>query len=286
MSAHPIQIGKSVLANSIAMTAAPNGGRKTKADHSALPLSATELAECAEACLDGGASMIHIHVRDAAGAHSLDAQRYEAAIRAIRDRIGHSLIIQITTEALGRYTPQEQIALIRTLRPEAASIALRELLPDPSDTTGFASLLLWMRKERITPQIILYDRPDLETLKALMDRGVVPADDVPVLFVLGRYSNGQESRPGDLVDFLSTAEARFVHWTVCAFGRQEASCCMAAALLGGHIRIGFENNLYLPDGRKAESNDQLMKPVTMGLRSLARTLQTADMHREALAKIW
>ena len=66
----------------VVVTVAPNGGRKTKADHPALPLTADELARTAAECLERGASMIHLHVRDAEGRHSLDPEAYRATIAA------------------------------------------------------------------------------------------------------------------------------------------------------------------------------------------------------------
>lgn len=269
----------------IAMAVAPNGGRRLKADHPALPLSPSELAECAAECLEAGASMIHIHVRDDAGRHCLDVERYRAATAAIRERVSDHLIIQITTEALGIFKPAEQIDLVRVLRPEACSMALREIVPDTSFERGFAALLAWMRRERIVPQIILYDRRDLEYLQDMLRRGLIPADDIPVLFVLGRYTTHQQSSPADLQDFLQAAPS-FAHWSMCAFGRDESACAVAAALMGGNVRLGFENNLHLPDGTVAANNAALIAPVRESLRLLGRRLEKAETQRAALEAIW
>ncbi|KQO83747.1 3-keto-5-aminohexanoate cleavage protein [Rhizobium sp. Leaf262] len=270
----------------IAIAVAPNGGRRLKADHPALPISPDELAECAVACLDAGASMIHVHVRDDDGRHSLDVERYRAAIAAIRARVSDRLIIQVTTEALGLFKPAEQIDLVRVLRPEACSIALREIAPDASYEGDFADLLAWMRRERIVPQIILYDSVDLERLEDLLQRGVIPADDIPVLFVLGRYTTHQQSSPLDLSVFTRSAAVPFAHWSVCAFGRDEAACAVSAALMGGNVRLGFENNLHLPDGTTAADNAALIAPVRNSLHLLGRKIETAETQRAALETIW
>ncbi|HWU61834.1 MAG TPA: 3-keto-5-aminohexanoate cleavage protein [Ensifer sp.] len=270
----------------VAITVAPNGGRKTKADHPALPMTAGELADCAEACLSASASMIHLHVRDDQGRHVLDAGLYRAAIEAIRARVGDRMVIQITTEALGVYTPEEQVALVRAVRPEAVSLALRELAPGPEHERALENLLIWMRKERVFPQIILYDRHDQERLSALLARGVIPADDIDVLYVLGRYTASQQSEPADLIPFLMPGSHRFASWSTCAFGMQEAACVTASALLGGHIRIGFENNMHLPDGTVASSNAALIQPVAESLHALGLKLATADTLRERLTAIW
>lgn len=272
---------------SIALAIAPNGGRHTKASHAGLPISALELADCAEACLAAGASMIHVHVRDDQGQHCLDVARYRAAQAAIHARVGERLIIQVTTEALGRYTPQDQIALVHTLRPQACSLALREIAPDAAHETAFAALLQWMRRERVFPQIILYDASDVARLQDMRKRGLLPAEDIPVLFVLGRYTAGQTSSPPDLLAFLEAArDLPFAHWSVCAFGQDEAACAVTAALLGGHVRLGFENNFLMPDGSVAADNAALIAPVAEALRHLGRSLDTAEMQRAALEAIW
>ncbi|SOC82322.1 Uncharacterized conserved protein, DUF849 family [Ensifer adhaerens] len=279
-------ISGSAATTPIAITVAPNGGRKTKADHPALPMTAAELADCAEACLSASASMIHLHVRDDQGRHVLDAGLYRAAIDAIRSRVGDRMVIQITTEALGVYTPEEQVALVRAVRPEAVSLALRELAPTPEYERALENLLIWMRKERVLPQIILYDREDQERLADLLARGVIPADDIDVLYVLGRYTASQQSEPADLLPFLVPGGHRFSSWSTCAFGMQEAACVTASALLGGHIRIGFENNMHLPDGTVAGSNAELIEPVAESLQALGLKLATADTLRERLTAIW
>ena len=112
---------------------APNGGRRTKADHPRLPLEPAELAWTAAACRDAGAAMIHLHVRDSTGRHLLDAAAYREAIRTVRAEVREELVIQITSESLGLYTPAEQRAVVEAVRPEAVSLALRELLPEGGD---------------------------------------------------------------------------------------------------------------------------------------------------------
>ena len=72
----------------------------------------------------------HLHVRDLQGRHSLEAQDYRAAIDAIRSRVGSELIIQVTTESGGRYTPAQQIDCAEAVAPEALSLAVRELFGD------------------------------------------------------------------------------------------------------------------------------------------------------------
>ncbi|MGX1307963.1 3-keto-5-aminohexanoate cleavage enzyme [Amorphus suaedae] len=266
----------------VAIAVAPNGGRKTKSDHPAIPISPAELGATARAAVEAGAAMIHVHVRDRDGGHLLDAGAYRDATVAIREAVGEAIVVQITTEALGRYAPEAQIAVVRDVRPEAASLALRELAPDAAHEAAFGGLLDFMRREAIAPQIILYAPEEAVRLAELIRRGVVPFDDIPVLYVLGRYTEGQRSEPADLLPFLAPGQPRFGHWSVCAFGPREAACVATGAYLGGHVRVGFENNEALPDGAIAPDNAALVA-VTAGL---VRGAGYALASGEDLRKSW
>ncbi len=264
------------------LAVAPNGARKTHADHPKLPMTPAEIAETAVDCLAAGAAMIHLHVRDAAGAHSLDPDLYRQAIDALRDAVGDRLIIQVTSEAVGRYTAAEQIDMVRRLRPEAVSLAPRELLPEGAPEEPVAEFLAWLSGEGILPQFILYDAEDVVRFSDLTARGVVPPGAHSVLYVLGRYSKGQRSDPGDLLPFLGAQEAP-VLWSLCAFGPREAACALTAAALGGHARIGFENNMLLPDGSVAPDNAASLAVVADAARAIGRPLATAQEARQLFA---
>ncbi len=140
----------------VVVAVAPNGGRKTKADHPALPLTSDELARTAAECLERGASMIHLHVRDAEGRHCLDPEAYRATIAHICQEVGDRLVLQITSELLGHYSPAEQRAAVLKTNPEAVSLALRELAPEAPDERDFCIFLGKLKQMRVWPQIILY----------------------------------------------------------------------------------------------------------------------------------
>lgn len=264
-----------------AIAVAPNGGRRTRADHPALPQTSAQLAETAAACLEAGAAMIHCHVRDEEGRHILDADAYRDAIAAMRKAVGDRLVIQITTEAVGRYGVREQMDVVRQVRPEAVSLALRELVPDASHEEEFSKFLSFMRAENIAPQIILYHPDEALQLKRMMAHGLIPFPDIPVLYVLGRYTEGQRSDPADLLPFLDGTMPDFAHFMLCAFGPRETACVTAGCLLGGHARVGFENNLQLPDGGIAPDNAALVSGVAASLTALGTPLATADGLRES-----
>jgi len=259
---------------------APNGARRTKADHPALPMTAPELADTAAACLAAGAAAMHVHVRDEAGAHVLDAGRYAEAIAAIRDRTDGRMLVQVTTEAVGRYSPAEQMDLVRRLRPAAISVGLREILGDGD--AAASAFFAWAAGEGIAVQHILYDRADLDRLAELHRRGGFGDVAQPrLLFVLGRYTLGQESRPEDLDAFLDGLERHRLDavWSVCAFGRGETNALAAAIARGGHVRVGFENSLWHADGRIARDNAERVATIAGIAERVGRPLATAHQAR-------
>ena len=261
------------------ITVAPNGAYKQSSDHPALPLTPAALAQEAKQCLDAGASMIHLHVRASKGEHLLQAQAYADATRAIRQAVGDALVVQVTTESAKRYAPPAQMQVVRDLRPEAASFAIAELLPDARAEVEAAEFFAWVHREAIMAQYILYSPADVLRFHDLRQRGVLPPGRTTVLFVLGRYAAAQKSDPRDLLPFLSPMPDDSLQWSVCAFGASENACVLTAAALGGHARVGFENNLFLANGTAAPHNAALVSQVREGLSLMGRQAGTASQMR-------
>lgn len=260
------------------VTVAPNGAYKAKTQHPDVPLTASELAQTAKQCLDAGAAMIHMHVRKPDGQHLLDAHAYLEATAAVRKAVGQELVVQITTEAAQIYQPFEQMQVARDVVPEALSVGLREILKPEVAESEIQSFFAWLKNSNVMTQVILYDVADLQAWQRLRACGVIPENKWFLLFVLGRYSAGQTSSPCDLLPFLVADDAAHP-WAMCAFGPQENACAIAAASLGGHVRVGFENNLFLKDGSQAVNNASLVTQVAQGAAALGRPLASAQSIR-------
>lgn len=265
------------------LTVAPNGAYKSTTDHTALPITPEALAATARSCLDADAAMLHLHVRHPDGRHSLRADHYRAAQAAIRAAVGQSLVIQVTTEAAGIYAPDEQVALVYELQPEAVSVSLSELLRPGLSETELSGFFAWLVASRTMTQVILYDAAEVVQWNQLRHRGVIPEGPWFLLFVLGRYTAGQTSSPTDLLPFLQSWDG--IHpWAMCAFGVQEHRCATAALALGGHVRVGFENNLWLRDGTLAPDNASLVRQVAESAVLTTRPLASAAQVREQFGR--
>lgn len=268
-----------MTSQALIITVAPNGAYKQASDHSAVPLTATSLATTAKACLAAGAAMLHLHIRDAQGRHSLDVEGYRDAVRAVKAAVGDAMVLQVTSEAARVYQAPQQIAMVQALRPEAVSVALREMDQPAVGDAGLAAFFSWLARERVMTQVILYDVADLLRWQDLRARGVVPQAPWFLLFVLGRYTAGQTSNPLDLVPFVH-AHSGAEPWAVCAFGATEHACVTAAAALGGHVRVGFENNLQLKDASIAPDNTALVRQAVDAAQCLGRPLASATDIRQ------
>ena len=173
----------------------------------ALPITPQELADCAAACRDAGASMLHLHVRNAEGGHSLAPADYRPAIDAVRRAVGRSLVLQLTSEAVGIYAPAEQRAMVRELRPEAVSLALREILPDAASEPESAAFLAWAHREQIVAQYILYGADDVERYSELQAAWRHSRRPTMGALRIGPLHAGQRSSLADLLPMLAAWRA-------------------------------------------------------------------------------
>ena len=208
---------------------APNGARKQKKEFPNLPITPEELAQEAVRCVEAGASIFHLHVRELDGAHSLNPEYYRQALAAIREKIGNKMILQVTTEAVGKYTPPEQMAVVRELVPEAVSLGLKELVPDVQHEAKASDFFHWLHQQPTQVQYILYHPQEVYDFAALMAKGVIPSHDIFLLFVLGN-KQGQFGFPQDLAPFVEALRQSGlnVQWAMCASDLRIITCSQTA----------------------------------------------------------
>jgi uncharacterized protein (DUF849 family) len=207
-------------------------------------VSIDETIAAAKACHAEGASILHAHVRGDQYEHVLDIARYKTLLAGLRSAVP-DMLVQITTEAVGLYTPQQQYDVVFGVKPDFASVGLREILADVS------------------------------RMRAAMQAGIVPARAQHVLLVLGRYTADFQSDPSELSPLLGDGLPDMASWSICAFGYKEYEVMMAAVAAGGHCRVGFENNMHLKDGQLAPDNATLIRQLAASVRPATRaeTLQ-------------
>lgn len=239
---------------------APNGARKTKLDHAKLPLTSSELTKTAISCMEAGSAMMHFHVRDSSGKHTLDHKIYGPVLRELEAVVGQNMLLQVSSESAGIYRPDEQIEQMKRLAPHCLSCGLRELVKDQNDYAAGHAFFSELWQAGVLVQYILYSPADVEWYETLCAEGVLPGGNHLLLFVLGRYR--QEDKQNYNLHNYVTSLKRKSPWMACGFGQVEHKIMAQAAELGGHARVGFENNQHLPDGTEAPDNAALVRVIS------------------------
>ena len=240
---------------------APNGARKVKKDHPEVPLTIKETVQVAKNCFEAGAKAIHLHVRNDKGEHVLDAGLYKEALKELEFQVPN-MHIQVTTEAIGKYSPDDMRKLAYDVTPPGTSIGTSELIPSRKPTIEDIKLYKYLTEAGTKIQHILYNPDDIDLLIDLLKKSEIPVDGVWCLFVIGHYT-GKISYPEKIPEFIEKMKVNNVNfdWAICAFAKEEMSCLEKAVSLGGKIRVGFENSIFMPDGEIAPDNHSKIKAV-------------------------
>ena len=262
---------------------APNGARRTKSDHQAIPLTPDELAHTAQSVVAAGATALHLHVRDADGKHSLNVDLYRQAIDAIGNVCGQALLLQVTTEAAGIYEVQQQIELIYDLQPQAVSLSVRELAA--ATQQDISALDIWMRDHQVLPQWILYNENDLQQYKSWVKEGVLSGTAYPVLFVLGNYVKNIVAEV-EMLDAFLPSMSSVSCWMVCAFGHTEQAVMKSVIANGGHMRVGFENNIWRLNHEQVKDNAELVSTALFSVGEQGLVSATGAQTRQLLTPQW
>jgi 3-keto-5-aminohexanoate cleavage enzyme len=268
------------MTRDVIIMVAPNGARKTKLDHASLPVSIEDTVTEAALCHAAGASVLHAHVRGDNDQHVLDVGLYRELLAELSRRVP-KMLIQVTSEAVGIYTPRQQVDCIKAVVPQMSSMALREITSNFEQTELARQFFDWCDEHEVQLQHIVYSAEELQRFLDYREQGVIPSGHRCVLFVLGRYSVDFQSEPADLEPFLQH-DLDELDWFCCAFGNQEQACMMAAINAGGHARIGFENNLYLPNGDLADNTAELVSSLVAALQENNCRPASSEIARQLL----
>jgi len=262
------------------ITVAPVGAEVTREANPNLPLTPAEIAEDIYNSWKAGASIAHIHGRDASGNATQDMEVYRAIIDEVKKRC--NIIIQVSTGGAVGMKPEERIAPVR-LRPEMATLTTgtcnfgRDVFMNTQDSVEyFASE---MKKYGVMPEMEIFDAGMIPNALALIKNDFVPSK-VNFDFVLG-VPGAMMGSARNLV-YLSEEIPRNCTWTVAGIGRFELPLAVMAITMGGNVRVGFEDNIYYSKGVIAESNAQLVERIARISRETGREVATPDEARKIL----
>ena len=281
------------------LTVAVTGNLTTIDQHPGLPCTPEQIANAALESAKAGAAIAHLHVRYPDGRPSMELAHYRETVDRIRDKNSH-LIINLTTGPGGRFVPGKddprvagpgstlihplkRIEHIVELKPEIATLDLNTMwsgsaavLNPPENVTVMANEIY---KAGSKPELEVFDSGDIQLANVLLASGVLKS---PPLFqiVMGvRY--GFTSTPQTLM-YAQSLLPKDAQWAAFAIGRWEFPMLTQAWCLGGHVRVGMEDNVYISQGKLTPSNAALCEKAVRMLDDLGAELATAKEARVML----
>jgi uncharacterized protein (DUF849 family) len=265
-----------------------------------LPITPKQIADSCLGAADAGAAVVHIHVRyPETGKPSMELDHYAEVMHLIKAQ-NKELIINLTTGPGGRYVPTEgdpkvfapgttlcdplkRVEHVAALKPEICSLDLNTMnsgadvvMNTPSNVRKMAKVI---REAGVMPELEIFDSGDLNLAKDLIADGTV---DGPGLytFVMG-VKYGLNTDPATLLYMRDQLPSGAI-WAAFGISRAEFPIVAQAWLLGGHIRVGMEDNIYLVKGVLCESNAQLVSRAKRIIGDLGGQLASSNEARQML----
>jgi 3-keto-5-aminohexanoate cleavage enzyme len=272
--------------HSLIITCALTGAETSKEKQPNLPVTPKDQAAAAREAVDAGASIIHLHVREDDGRPTQRVERFAEAVTAIREAAPEAIIQISTGGAIGESI--ENRAKPLTLKPEMASLNLGTMnfgdevfFNHPRDIVGLASR---MHQLGVMPELEVYEAGMLESAFRLAKLGIL-REPLHFQFVLG-VPGGMSGDPRNLVHLVSLLQAnsggKIMHWGVAGVGRFQLPLAVQALVMGGHVRVGFEDNIYFRKGELAKSNAQVVERIARLSRELGREVASPAEARKLL----
>jgi 3-keto-5-aminohexanoate cleavage enzyme len=283
------------LDDPVVITCSISGSLANRDQCPAIPYTPAEYAAEARRIVDEGGVHIHIHARRPDGAPSYEVEDFQAISDAIRAEVGDAAIINFSTGAMG-ISVEKRIAYLREVRPEVAALNMgsmnyakyskrrkdfvfKAVFANPFDE--IIEFLTVMRELGIKPEHECFDVGHVGSLAPLIDMGVLQPP-LHADFVMG-VTGGIPPSARNLAVMADNLPAGVpAHWGVIGISREQWTLVAAALTLGGSIRVGLEDNFYLPDGEMARSNGDLIAKARQMTQDAGRRPATVEEARALL----
>ena len=285
----------------VIITCAVTGGADTVDKHPAIPVTPAEIATASIEAAKAGAAIAHIHVRDPkTGKGSMEFDLYREVVERIRDS-GTDVIINLTTGAGARYvpsdndpnvggpgstmaTPENRVVHIQKLKPEICSLDIATMnfgdwafMNIPSHLAKMAKAI---RAAGVKPELEVFDTGQVRLARKMIDDGTL--DGAAPLFQLCLGIPWGAPASTDSMIFMKNLLPKGAMWAGFGISSQEMPMVAQACLLGGHCRVGLEDNLYLERGKLAPNNAALVEKAVGIVRALGDEPATPAQAREIL----
>jgi 3-keto-5-aminohexanoate cleavage enzyme len=262
----------------------------------AIPYTPEDYAAEAKRAVDEGCSMIHIHARTPAGVPSYEVEDFRAITQAILGAVD-DVIVNYSTGAIG-VPIEKRVAYLRELRPDVAALNMgsmnyakysarrkdfvfKAVFENSFDT--IIAFLEAMNELEIRPEHECFDSGHVANLDPLIDMGLL-SEPLQIDCVMG-VNGGIRPTPKNLVHMSEQVPGGPEgpnNWGVIGISREQWRLVAAAASLGGNVRVGLEDNFYLPDGEMARSNGDLIARARRMVEDTGRRVASVAEARELL----
>ncbi|MEM9821354.1 MAG: 3-keto-5-aminohexanoate cleavage protein [Bacteroidota bacterium] len=264
----------------IIISAALTGAATNRSHCPHIPYTPEEIGEEAKRAVDAGATIVHIHAREDNGMPSWRTKVFEQIHREVRKRCPE-VIINYSTGAIG-LTVEERVAHLPLTRPEMAAFNMGSMnyaifskrrkqfmwsavFENSFDT--MSTVVTQMKDQDICPEMECFDTGHIRNADPLRAMGLIP-DNACYSLVMG-VLGGIPATPENLIH-QSKQVPEGAYWQAIVISRMQWKLCAQAAILGGNIRVGLEDNFYLPNGDMAKSNGALVDQAVNLVRILGR----------------
>lgn len=265
--------------NPLVITCAPVGAEVRPDQTPYLPYTPQLLGETARAIREAGASIIHVHCRNDDGTNTHTVERFREAYDAIRAT--SDLIVQFSTGGAIGMTPEERAGVLE-LRPEMATLTCGSVnFGDEIFENSFPimrALLKKMNEFGVRPELEIFDKGHIANARKLARERLLSLPQ-HIDLVLG-VPGGLEATVSNLADLVDDLPEGCT-WSVAGIGRQQLPMAMTAIAMGGHVRVGLEDNLHYSRGRLAR-NEELVARVARIAAEAGRKVATPDQARKLL----
>ncbi len=275
----------------VVVTCALTGALANREQCPHLPYTPEEIAEEAHRAREAGAAVVHIHGRERDGAPSVRVDVFREIMAAVRAR--SDILINFSTGAVG-IPMEDRVAHIRELKPEIGALNMGSMnyaiysskkktfywdLVFANPFKDIAYLLRVMNEAGVRPELECFDTGHIANTAPLIDMGVLrpPLQFSLIMGVLG----GIPATTRNLVHQVGSLPPASI-WGVIGVGLDQWALSAAAITMGGNIRVGFEDNFYLEDGKMARSNEELVEKAVRLCRDLGREVASPAEARDLL----
>lgn len=256
------------------ITAAICGAEVTKKQNPNIPYTVREIGIEAEKAFLAGASIIHLHIREDDGTPTQDIKRFQACVNEIKNRCPDVIVQPSTGGAIGMSNEERLQPIFIDPPPEIATLDCGtmnfgddEIFVNTENT--IVKFAQEMNSRGIKPELECFDKGMIDMALRLNKKGYIK-DPMHFNFVLG-VIGGIAATPRDLV-FMINSIPKNSTFTVCAIGRHEFPMVTLSIVMGGHARVGFEDNIYLSKGVLAKSNSELVEKIVRISKEIGRDI--------------